>query len=218
MVLEQNPEFVCVKLDFRNAFNEMRRSRVIEVLEKEDSLRHLAVSAGVFLAASSGLESRGEMWGSSEEGLAQGDPGSGPWFAIGLQEDVVAADRALQQAGGMARAGWDDGYFIGPKDTVNRVLEEFSGNVFDKCGLTLQRTKSEFYSARQEVDIPPDFIKAGCTDSGGQFQPGFICYGVPIGTDTYVKEMLGKKINEIEGEADKIFKTDSARVPIADPH
>ena len=100
----------------------------------------------------------------------------------------MAADTKLQQTGEMARAGWDDCYFVGARVLVSQVLEEFSGNVFDKCGLTLQRTKSEFYSgpAGQEVTIPPDFIKAGCEDSEGAFQPGFICYGVPIGTDIYV--------------------------------
>ena len=41
----------------------------------------------------------------------------------------------------------------------------------------------------------------------GQFQPGFICYGVPIGMDIYVKEMLFKKISEIEEEAEKICET-----------
>ena len=43
------------------------------------------------------------MWGSSEEGLAQRNPGSGPWFAV--QGDILAADTALQQAGWMERDG-----------------------------------------------------------------------------------------------------------------
>ena len=42
MTLEKNPNFICVKLDFRNAFNEISRARVVEALEEEESLAHLA--------------------------------------------------------------------------------------------------------------------------------------------------------------------------------
>ena len=38
MVMEQNLNFICVKLDFKNAFNEVYHARVIEALEEEDSL------------------------------------------------------------------------------------------------------------------------------------------------------------------------------------
>ena len=54
MVLKENTDFICVKLDFRNAFNEVFRSR-----EEESSLRHLACHAATLLAPGSGLECRG---------------------------------------------------------------------------------------------------------------------------------------------------------------
>ena len=37
-VMEQNPNIICVKLDFKNAFNEVYRARVVEALEEEDLL------------------------------------------------------------------------------------------------------------------------------------------------------------------------------------
>ena len=77
MVLEQNTSFICVKLDFRNAFNEASRARVVEALEEVDSLKHLAQFAGMVLTPVSGLESGGNMWGQAAEGQTQGDPLSG---------------------------------------------------------------------------------------------------------------------------------------------
>ena len=44
------------------------------------------------------------------------------------------------------------------------------------------------------------------------FQPGFLCYGVPIGTDEYVLNMLDSKINELEEEMENMCSTlDSSR-------
>ena len=63
MMLEENGNFVCIKLDFRNAFNEVFRSRVVAAFEEVASLRHLACHAATMLATGSGLESRGVLWG-----------------------------------------------------------------------------------------------------------------------------------------------------------
>ena len=41
MMLEQNRDFICVKLDFRNAFNEIFRARVVEALEESNRLNSL---------------------------------------------------------------------------------------------------------------------------------------------------------------------------------
>ena len=71
MTLEANPTFICVKLDFRNAFNEASRARVVEALEEEESLKHMAQFAGMVLTPVSGLESGGVMWGEAQEGQTQ---------------------------------------------------------------------------------------------------------------------------------------------------
>ena len=42
MVLEANPTFVCVKCDIRNAHNEVARAAIVEELEEQATLRHLA--------------------------------------------------------------------------------------------------------------------------------------------------------------------------------
>ena len=103
-----NREFICIKLDFRNAFNEVYRSRVVQALEEEPSLRHLALHAATLLAPGSGLESRGKLWGESKEGATQGDLESGPYFRISIQKFVAEVDTMLAAGGGCARFGWEN--------------------------------------------------------------------------------------------------------------
>ena len=201
MTLEKNPTFVCVKLDFRNAFNEIARARVVESLEEVESLQHLAQLAGMLLAPVSGLESGGEFWGEAQEGTTQGDPLSGPFFCVSIHKEVRKADHSLQRCGGMVRCGWDDGYFLGPKEEVFQTLSLFSSEVHSSTGLVLQVTKSEVFTSTGVMpsEAPAGFVKAGETVEG-VFQPGFLCYGVPIGTDAYVSAMLDLKIRELETE------------------
>ena len=57
MVMEANPTFVCVKCDIRNAFNSISRSKILNVFEGEESLRHMAWHAALSLAPFGNLES-----------------------------------------------------------------------------------------------------------------------------------------------------------------
>ena len=184
----------------------LSRARVVEALEEEESLRHLAQLAGILLAPVSGLESGGEFWGEAQEGTTQGDPLSGPFFCVSIHKEVRKADHSLQNCGGMVRCGWDDGYFLGPKEEVFQALDEFSREVHRSCGLILQVTKSEVYSSSGVMpsEAPVGFVKAGAMVVE-EFQPGFLCYGVPIGTDEYVTAMLDLKMNELEDEVEKIY-------------
>ena len=164
----------------------MWRARIIQVLEEEETLKHMASHAATLLASSSGLESRGTIWGESEEGTTQGDPESGPYFSVGMHPQVRQADAQLAEAGGMARFGWDDGYLVGPPDTVFATLEKFSKDVAENCGLELQRSKTEVLCFADELpeNTPLDLVRAGAWIEGC-FQPGMICYGVPIGSEWY---------------------------------
>ena len=60
MMLEQNPNFVCVFLDVQNAHNAMARAAVVKRLEAVPGLRHLAQHAATCLAAHHAVESGGE--------------------------------------------------------------------------------------------------------------------------------------------------------------
>ena len=58
-LIEQKREWVVLKLDLFNAFNENSRAAVIETLESEPTLKHLAWFAATVLAPYSGLETGG---------------------------------------------------------------------------------------------------------------------------------------------------------------
>ena len=36
------------------------------------------------------------------------------------------------------------------------------------------------------------------------FHPGFLCYGVPVGSDDYVLKMVDRKMDELEKETEMI--------------
>ena len=40
MMIDENPDFVVIKVDLRNARNEVSRASIIEELEAEPTLRH----------------------------------------------------------------------------------------------------------------------------------------------------------------------------------
>ena len=56
MVLESNPNFVCVKMDFCNAFNEVSRAAVLRVIGSVPSLQHMQAHAAISLAPAAVLE------------------------------------------------------------------------------------------------------------------------------------------------------------------
>ena len=58
MILENKREFVAVKLDIKNAHNEVARSSIIEDMEREPFLRHLAWHVPTCLAATTSLDGR----------------------------------------------------------------------------------------------------------------------------------------------------------------
>ena len=198
MLAEERPNFIVVKIDMKNAFNEVARASIIEALQEDPSLSHLAWHAAATLAPSCGLESSGRRWGSSSEGTAQGDPLSAPYFNVAWQKYVRILNSTLAEHGGMAKFGMDDGYAIGPPDVVFPAIEQFAADVQGQCLLVWEKTKTEVFSWD---GIVPLNATAGLTRAGttinGVFEPGFLCYGVPVGTDIYVEHMLHEKLTEI---------------------
>ena len=104
----------------------------------------------------------------------------------------------------MARFGCDDGYALGPPDIVFPALERFATSLRELCLLEWERSKTEVFL----WDGPlPDSTSEGLQMAGatvnGVFERGFLCYGVPIGTDAYVKHVLYQKAKEITDGAER---------------
>ena len=207
MLAEANPDFIVVKCDIKNAFNSVSRSRVLQVLESEEDLKHLAWHAALSLASSNALESGGKVWGHAEEGATQGDPEAGTFFCAAWHPQIRELDRVISLSGGAARAGMDDLFVVGPAEIVFPALEAFWHEVEVECLLKLERSKTEVFtwSDRLPESTPPGLALAGST-VGGQFLPGFMCYGIPIGSQEYVRHQLSLKVHEIAKEVQETVK------------
>ena len=146
MMLEENPDFVCIKVDLRNAHNEVSRAAIIEELEEEPTLRHLAWHAATVLAPHHGLEIGGIKWGEQEEGKRQGDGEAPAYFAVAIQKDVRKLDELVKTSGGASLFGNDDGYVVAPLEVAKDGIRRFKHGLRDRCGLQLQEEKTELYS------------------------------------------------------------------------
>ena len=204
MMMEENPEFVVIKVDLRNAHNEVSRASIIEELEAEQTLTHLAWHAATVLAPHHGLEIGGVKWGEQEEGKRQGDSEAPAYFAVAIHRDVRKLDEMVSRSGGMALFGNDDGYVVAPLQEAKEAISTFKRGLRDRCGLHLQEEKTEIFSRRAlNVEELGGMKRAG-KDLEEGFAPGFVCYGIPVGSKEYVSHMLKEKAEEVASEVEEI--------------
>ena len=190
-LLNTNEDFVCVKVDMRNAYNEQSRRACIDAFAEEPTLRHLAHFCAVTLAPINGLESGGSQWGEAPEGDTQGDSAASMRFCVALHPSLQRLDQACLAGGGMARAGADDITAIGPARVVFPAVEEFAREVEERCLLHWEKTKSEVFTWGGV--LPPDTpegLKLAAEEINGTIEPGFLIYGAPVGSDSYCAHQL----------------------------
>ena len=180
---------------------------VANVMEGAEELRHLVWHAAQTLAPSSALEHGGKRWGEAPEGATQGDPPAGGYFSLAWHPQLRVLDAELARARGAARAGMDDLYALGPPEILFPALEKFWREVEQECQLTLERSKTEVFSWQElEQELPMDLTRAG-TVVDGEFQPGFICYGIPVGSREYVRHHNRIKVQEVAREVGEVLET-----------
>ena len=71
--------------------------------------------------------------------------------------------------------------------------------------MVLQKSKTEVFSwdGSLPAGTPDGLVRAG-QEVAGQWEPGMICYGVPVGTDNYVEQKLEEKISEVVSEVETV--------------
>ena len=99
----------------------------------------------------------------------------------------------------------DDGYAVGPKDLVREATGVFAQEVREACGLELEWSKTEVFSwdGLLPTGFPEGVTVAGEEVVEGVFQPGFLCYGQPVGSSEYVTSHLWKRAQKIVKDAKK---------------
>ena len=191
MVMEENPTWVCCKVDMENAHSSMSRAATLETLKVQTDFRHMAWYFGTSMVAASTLESGGKVWGELGDGLVQGKPSSMAFFCTGFQPELVEVNTEVREEGeGLARAGADDLYVMGPPEGAYPALARFKTKIRARLSLKLHMEKTEVYC---EGDLfactPPDLPRAGVILEGELF-PGMEVYGVAVGHQRYVGHWL----------------------------
>ena len=205
--MEEHRDWVVAKVDVRNAHNEIWRNAIITALEAEPTLQHLAWFAAVVLAPSTGLETGGTRWGEQGEGETQGDPKASAFFAGAIHGPVRRFDAELSRGGGFARFGNDDGYGCGPANVVFPALARLEVALREECGLTLQRQKTEVFSWGELPPGTPGELRRAGSVVAGEFEPGFDCYGIPLGSDAYVGQALWEKGLQVKRDMEQVAAT-----------
>ena len=208
MVMEEHRDWVCVKIDVENAHNSVSRASILEAVEGEPSLRHLAWHYAATSAAPTALESGGEVWGEGEEGLTQGRPGSSGRFCLAWHQEVRQLDAEVRGDGGDggdggAVFGNDDGYVFGPPNTVFPALERFAFRIRERCSLGLQFDKTEVFCWGELPACTPANLRRAGLDIDGNFEPGMDVYGIGFGSDAFVSSFLASKVEEIRMTVEK---------------
>ena len=145
--------------------------------------------------------------GRKGEGLDQGDPEAGPWFCIGWHPYLIELDAIIVAAGGKSLFGNDDGYIIGPGSVVFPALEKFAQQILENCLLRLQVSKTEVFSWEENL---PEQAPQGMRRAGevvdGEWEHGFMCYGMAVGSDKYVRNRLMAKVDEVTDQVNSVRK------------
>ena len=134
--------------------------------------------------------------------VVQVDPTSGDFFDIGLQPSLVQLVSDCREGEGLARAGHDDICAIGPVEVVLPAVQKFQREVWDRCHLRLQWTKTQLFSWNADLpaDVPVGMFLAG-EMVDGLFERGFKIYGIPIGTDKCITCKLMQRAEQILKDA-----------------
>ena len=82
------------------------------------------------------------------------------------------------------------------------TVEKFAADLFTRCSLTLQWSKSEVFAWKG--DLPsntPDGLTLAGLNVNGTFARGMMVYGIPVGEPAYVEHVLREKAEEVAGDA-----------------
>ena len=148
LLLEVHPDFLVVRIDLRNAYNESRRAQVLQRMAAVPGVASLAPlmhamygPAGIIVLPDGSRLFAGSDRGDFEEGLPQGSPESSLAFCVLIQEAVQELHEALAGGGGGATRSFD---FDTPDLRMSTLLASDShlGHAFSDAWASL----------REEVD------------------------------------------------------------------
>lgn len=202
-LLEMRPDWVILKIDLRNAYNEIKRACILRRLIAVDVLHDLVPlfwasygpAADVFLSAP-GMPLAPFA---SSEGVQRGDAIASACFCAGIQPDVIALDNAVASHGGVARFDMNDGYMVGPASVVFEAVLAFT-EAIRALGSEVRLDKCFCYSPHGGLEgcqhRPADFPVGSEKFPDGSKGFGVMVSGVPVGDAACIKGKLTLKVSE----------------------
>ena len=216
-LLDVHKDFCLITIDFKNAFNTLRREACMRALLGVGPLARFARMCYAFLMPKSAVYA-GPQHGleklpfASEEGVQQGSVEGAPFFCTALQPKILAADAALAGVGGKAGAGADDVHLVGPPVVAVQAAEALIAAAAADLGIDVNMLKCHCYidpaHAGLLEEVRGRFPWGSALDAEGQVRhPGVTVYGVPVGSKEYIKIVLKDKCARVEAIANKLKNT-----------
>ena len=213
LTLELCPQWVVVKLDLRNAYNELKRAALVARLNEVEGLRDLVpLTWATYLGspevyfAGNGVVPSGYL---SAEGVHQGGPLSSAQFCVAIHPEVCLLDAELRSYGGSARFDMDDGYAVGPAEQVFPAILRFAARAH-ALGLDLQLHKCKCFSPATDLHThpsrPPNVVVGELPLPGGSAR-GIVVSGVPLGEVRFVEAHLAGVVDDTMSKINQITTT-----------
>ena len=214
---ELNPSHVVIKLDWKNAFNAVRRSALLRAAESVTDVQaiatlHLGGNATVTYADGHGRTFDIPV----KTGGLQGDPKMSFLFSKALN-DVIACIRAKLAASDNPQTRSviivcyaDDTYILGPVVQASATVTRVSQVVRQELDLEAQPSKSEAYVSGGATQEDLESLRA----VGIPYSNGVMATGTPVGTREYVERFLEHRVSDLMRLAQEIRSLrDAARDP-----
>ena len=191
-----HPDWVAVKLDIKNAFNEIFRQAVIDLIAEEipelgcfDKFNYHELIIRFIDKMSDSLDVP------MKSGLAQGCPHSGPLFSGSVEH--FATKPTLEQHPQVGKCGIsDDTVFYGPVELVFPAIDTFVQLIGDHLGLAIQSAKSVAFCPNGN-----DTIRKHCEARGFKMEDGIVVGGSYIGKTPWVDARVGEDLDMMEANA-----------------
>ncbi len=207
LALEKNPSWGVLKLDVTNAFNSVDRQAVLDVVAEK--LPEIFEYAWSRYALPSTVEYRPREGHPivipCTQGVVQGDPLSGLLYNLAQEGaykpvEAWAAENKLDLATVKVH---DDGHLLGPPDVIFGALKRLRDHL-GKMTLHLNFSKCVAFSFSEgtRTEMARLAVETGDTEDARVKvrSDGIKVGGIPVGTATYISEML-------EGEAARLINT-----------
>lgn len=210
--VRQNPDWLVVTLDWRNAFNSVSREAVLHnVSLVEPNL--LGWANTLYTQHSALLMDDGTVL-SSQQGVRQGDPLSPMAFDLAIQPVLNAASLVVKSKGGLVKAYHDDLTIVAPREACKAIvrLVQLRGQRLgltlrpDKCYVTCAAaaatgTDLETPESVAATKVATDFAQ----EHGFQYAPaGVKLLGAAVGGDAFLTDACRSTAEDVQAWADAL--------------